>query len=124
MNPTTAMEISAEVSSIHAAAYERQREHVSTLLDEDLAMCVLRIALSPAERLLLSGEHGEAVSDQRQAFEQILSPTLRAAVERATGRAVAAFHSSTHLEHELTVLLFMFTPVAQSRSAGSHARRR
>jgi uncharacterized protein YbcI len=114
MNPTTAMDISAEVSSIHATAYERRREHVSTLLDEDLAMCVLRLALSPAERLLMSGEHGDAVSDQRQAFEKILSPTLRAAVERATSRAVAAFHSSTHLEHELTVFLFMFAPATQS----------
>ena len=112
MNPTTAMEISTEVSSIHAAAYERPHEHVSTLLDDDLALCVLRIALSPAEQFLISTEHTHAVSEQREAFEQILSPAMTAAVERATGRAVAAFHSSTHLNHQLTLLVFMFAPAA------------
>jgi hypothetical protein len=74
MHPTTAMEISAEVSGIHAAAYERPREHVSTLLDDDLALCLLRIALSPAERLLISTEHRDAVSEQREAFERTLPP--------------------------------------------------
>jgi uncharacterized protein YbcI len=114
MHATTAMEISAEVSSIHAAAYERPREHVSTLLDDDLALCVLRIALSPAERLLISNEQTHAVSEQREAFERTLSPAMTAAVERATGRVVAAFHSSTHLKHQLTLLIFMFAPAAHS----------
>jgi hypothetical protein len=46
---------------------------------------------------------------------------VRAAVERITDCTVAAFHSSTQPEHELTVLLFMFAPVARSpESAGWH----
>jgi hypothetical protein len=39
---------------------------------------------------------------------------MTAAVERATGRSVAAFHTNTHLGHELTLLIFMFAPAAHS----------
>jgi uncharacterized protein YbcI len=109
VSPTTAaLDISAEVAGIHAAAYERQYERVSTLLDEDLAMCVLRIELSPAEKVLISHRHREAVRDQRQAFEHTLAPALTAAVERATGRTVTTFHTNTLLDPDLTLLIFMF----------------
>jgi hypothetical protein len=37
---------------------------------------------------------------------------MTAVVERATGRAVAAFHSTIHLTHQLTLLIFMFAPAA------------
>ena len=108
MSPTTqALDISAEVAGIHAAAYEREHEQVSTLLDEDLAVCVVRIEPSPAEQLLVTNHHGDAVHDQRQAFEHTLAPAMTAAVERATGRAVTAFHTDTHLESNVTVLIFM-----------------
>ena len=81
---TAAQAISAEMAGIHAAAYERTSERASTLLDDDLAMCVLRSALTPAEVLLVSNGHGDAVHDQRQAFEHALAPAMRAAVERIT----------------------------------------
>jgi hypothetical protein len=63
-----------------------RREHVSTLLDEDLALCVLRIVLSPPERLLISGEHRDAVTDQRQAFEHFLSASC---APRSSGSPIA-----------------------------------
>ena len=100
--------ISAAVAGIHADAYERDHERISTLLDDDLAMCILRLELSPAEQLLMDRHHGDAVHEQRQAFEQTLAPAMTAAVERATGRTVTAFRTTTHLEPSLTLLVFMF----------------
>ena len=105
---TEAQAISAEVAGIHAAAYERQTERASTLLEDDLAMCVLHTALTPAEALLVADGHQDAVHDARQAFEHALAPTLRAAVERITARTVTSFLPTTHLAPSLTLLTFGF----------------
>ncbi|MGH2969325.1 MAG: Na-translocating system protein MpsC family protein [Solirubrobacteraceae bacterium] len=94
---------------MHAAAYECEDEPVGTVLDADVAICVLRIALSPAEALLIS-DHADAVHDQRQAFEHALAPSMSAAVERATGRTVTGFHTATHLTPSVTLLTFEFAP--------------
>ena len=111
MSPNTpAQSISAEVAGIHAAAYERESERASTLLEDDLAMCVLRAALTPAEELLVANGHRDAVHAQRQAFEHTLAPALRAAVERITARTVTSFLPTTHLNPSLTLLTFGFAP--------------
>ena len=111
MDPNTAAQaISAEVAGFHAAAYERESERASTLLEDDLAMCVLRSALTPAEALLVANGHRDAVHDQRQAFEYELAPALRAAVERITARTVTSFLPTTHLTPSLTLLTFGFAP--------------
>lgn len=114
MSPSAAaLDISAEVARIHAAAYERDhREHVSTLLDDDLVMCALRLELTHAETLLISHDHHDAVRDQRHAFELALAPTMSAAVERATGRTVSTFHTNTDLGPKLTLLIFILTAAA------------
>ena len=117
MSPSTAaQEISAEVAYIHAAAYERESERATTMLDDDLAMCVLRTALTPAEALLIDSGHLDSVHDQRQAFEQTLGPALRAAVERITARTVTSFLPTTHLGPGLTLLAFGFAPAASPSS--------
>lgn len=116
MSPSiAALDISAEVAGIHAAAYECDRqEHVSTLLDDDLVVCVLRFELSPAETLLVSHRHEDAVRDQRQFFEHTLAPAMSAAVERVTGRTVSTFHTSTDLDPRLTLLIFMLAPAREA----------
>ena len=100
--------ISAELAGIHASAYEREHERASTLLDDDLAMCVLRTELTQAETLLIDNGHQDSVRDQRQAFEHTLAPAMRAAVERITTRRVTSFLPTTHLAPSLTVLAFGF----------------
>lgn len=105
-----ARDISAEVARIHAVAYEREREPVRTILDEELATCVLRLELTRAEALLVDHGHDDAVRSQRNAFEHALAPTLSAAVERATGRTVTTVLSATQLAPSLTLLTFMFAP--------------
>ena len=113
MSPITAAQaISAEMAGIHADAYERASERATTLLDDDLAMCVLRSDLTAAEELLVASGHSDSVHDQRQAFEHALAPSLRAAVERITSRTVTSFLPTTHLVPSLTLLTFGFAPAA------------
>ena len=107
---SAAQAITAEVAGIHASAYERDSERASTLLDDDLVMCVLRTELTAAEELLVANGHRDAVHGQRQAFEHTLAPALRAAVERITARTVTSFLPTTHLEPSLTLLTFGFAP--------------
>ena len=107
-----ALDISAEVARIHAAADEHGFEPVKTTLDAEQAICTLRFVLSPAEQVLISHRYEDSVHDQREAFEQVLAPTLSAAVERATGRTVATFLTATHLRAGITLLIFMFAPAA------------
>lgn len=109
---TERLDISAEVARIHAAVYEREPEPVTTTLDDDVAVCVLRIALSPAEKLLILHRHHDAVHGQRQALEHALAPAMNAAVERATGRSVTAFLSETHFDPSITLLTFVFASAA------------
>lgn len=113
MSPITAAQaISAEMAGIHAVAYERGSERASTLLDDDMATCVLRSELTPAEELLVANGHRDSVRDQRQAFENALEPALRAAVERITSRTVTSFLPTTHITPSLTLLTFGFGPAA------------
>ena len=105
-----ALDISTEMAGIHSAAYEREREPVNTILDGDLAICLLRLELSRAEEVLVAHGHQDAVRSQRDAFEHVLAPTLSAVVERATGRTVTTFSSTTQLAPSLTLLSFTFAP--------------
>jgi uncharacterized protein YbcI len=107
-NATSA--ISDQVARIRAAADDRARERVITIVDDDVAICVLRIELSLAERVLVEQGRPHAVTARRAASEPALVPAMRAAVERTTGRAVATVVADTQLDPEITVLTFTFAP--------------
>jgi uncharacterized protein YbcI len=104
--------ISDQVARIRAAADDRARERVITIVDDDVAICVLRIELSLAERVLVEQGRPDAVTARRAAFEPALVPAMRAAVERTTGRAVATVVADTQLDPGITVLTFTFAPAA------------
>lgn len=113
---SAASEISAQVAGIRAAADDRACERVTTILDDDVALCVLRIELSLAERVLVDQGHRDAVTARRQAFEPALVPAMRAAVERTTGRRVATVVADTNLDHDITVLTFKFAMASAAAS--------
>ena len=79
-------------------------------VDGDLAICVLQLGLSRAVAVLVAHGHEDSVRDQRDAFEHALAPTLSAVVERAIGRTVTTFSSTTQLAPSLTLLTFTFVP--------------
>ena len=107
------------------AAYERGREPVRTILDEELALCVLRLELSGAEAVLVAHGHQQAVCSQRDAFEHALAPTLSAAVERATGRTVTTVLSTTQRRSHAHAADLPVRPPAATweRLSGRRARR-
>jgi hypothetical protein len=91
----------------------RQLEVVAQVAHDLVAPGVDQRALDDREAALQQAQHG-AVDQKRLGAHRTLSVEalvqphrrrgdLRAAVERATGRAMAAIYSSTHLEHEPAV---------------------
>jgi uncharacterized protein YbcI len=118
-----ASEISEQVAGIRAAADDRSRGPVTTILDDDDddddddAICVLRIELSLAERVLVDQGHSDAVTARRRALEPALVPAMRAAVERTTGRTVATVEADTHLHAAITVLTFTMAPPPAAASS-------
>jgi uncharacterized protein YbcI len=95
---SAASDISAQVAAIHGTTCEVARERVITIVDDDVAICVLRIELSLAERVLVEQGRPHAVTARRAASEPALVPAMRAAVERTTGRAVATVVADTQLD--------------------------
>jgi uncharacterized protein YbcI len=89
-------EISREILRIHEESYGKGAARSHTYLGEDYVIVVLDdLELLPNEEFLL--EHGEhdTVMQVRTQYQQAIQATFRAAIERATGRTVVGFASTT-----------------------------
>lgn len=105
--------IAAEILEVHAHSYGVGAGKVVTHFLEDLVMVWIDdIVLSLAERTLIDGGHTESVLRTRAAFQDAIKPTFVAIVERATGRRVSGFLSTTSLTEMCSVELFRLHPAA------------
>jgi uncharacterized protein YbcI len=107
-----ATEISGAITAIHRIAYGRHLNTVETVVGEGCVACVLRFDVSPAERAVIQAGDGAAVVRLYGATELSLEPSLRAAIERTTGRSVLAFQSTMSAEHSLIMETFVLVPVS------------
>lgn len=105
-----ASEISAAITAIHFAAYERRLSSVETVIGDGCVASVLRFEVPAAEQRVIEAGDGAAVVRLYDATELSLEPSLRAAVERTTGRTVIAFQSSMSPQHGLILEAFVLAP--------------
>jgi len=89
-------EISKEILRIHEESYGAGAEQAYTYLGGDFVIVVLdNPELLPNEKFLIeSGKH-ETVAQVRTQYQMAIQTTFRAAIERATGRNVIGFASTT-----------------------------
>jgi len=99
--------ISAAITSIHRASYQRELSSVATVVGDECVASVLRFEVEPAEQLVIEAGGDDAVMRLYDATEHSLEASLRAAVERTTGRTVIAFQSSMNPRHGLIVEAFV-----------------
>lgn len=105
-------QIADEMLQVHQKAYGTGAEKVTTHIAEDVVMVWLdQLEFSIAERTLLEGGRTETVMRTRSAFQEAIEPTFTAIVERATGRQVADFLSTTSLDLRCSVEIFRLQPV-------------
>jgi uncharacterized protein YbcI len=107
-----AIEISAAVTAIHRTAYGQDLSSVETVVGDGCVACVLRFQVSAAERFVIQAGDGAAVGRLYDATELSLEPSLRAAIERTTGRSVLAFQTSMSPEHGLILEAFVLVPLS------------
>jgi len=92
-------QISRELLAIHHESYGRSAERARAyVLDDTVIVLIDGLELLPNEEFLISSGNQDAVFNLRTQCQEAIGPTLRAAVERATGRRVIGFASHISLE--------------------------
>jgi uncharacterized protein YbcI len=92
-------EVSREILRIHEESYGKGAGEAKAFVGEDFVVVVLDdLELLPNEKFLL--EHGkhETVVQVRHQYQQAIQASFRAAIERATGRTVMGFASTTSID--------------------------
>jgi uncharacterized protein YbcI len=91
--------ISREILRIHEESYGKGAGEAHTFVGNGFVVVVLDdLELLPNEKFLV--EHGkyETVLQVRTQYQHAIQASFRAAIERATGRAVTAFASTTSMD--------------------------
>jgi uncharacterized protein YbcI len=92
-------EIAREVLRIYEESYGTGAERAQTLVSDNWVIVVLdRLELLPNEKFLVDNGKQETVLQVRTQYEHAIRSSFSAAVERATGRTVIGFASTTSVE--------------------------
>jgi uncharacterized protein YbcI len=81
-----------------------------TYVMDDLVVCVMRGGFSRVEQTLLEGGRGDAVSQQRMQFQDVMRERFVAVVENATGRRVIGFMAGSQQEPDMICEVFVLAP--------------
>ncbi len=84
-----------------------------TTLGRDLVVCVMGAALTKGEQSLVRHGKRETVIETRRAFQETMRADAIRVVEDLTGRDVAAFLSTNHLDPDLAVEIFVLRRLAE-----------
>lgn len=117
MVQTAIEEITREISRVHDEAYGGGLSDVKVVLDGDLVLVVMNVELTRAEQTLSDAGNDDSVRRTRELFQEVIAPTFKAIVERATGRTVDSFASRmVMVEQPWSAEVFRLAP--QSRDRG------
>src|SRR3954463_2438077 len=106
-----AIEISAAVTAIHRTAYGQDLSSVETVVGDGCVAFVGPLLGHAAGAPVIQAGDGATVGRLYDATELSLEPSLRAAIERTTGRSVLAFQTSMSPEHALILEAFVLVPL-------------
>ena len=81
-----------------------------TYYHDDLVVCVLRGGFTRVEQTLLDGHRGNAVIEQRMAFQEVMRSRFEAVVQHATQRPVIGFMSGNQQEPDMICEVFVLSP--------------
>lgn len=105
-------ELARELLAVHEDSYGTTAESVRVhVLDDDVVVFLDGIELQRNEEFLIEKGRADLVLATRSGFQQSIETTFRAVVERATGRTVTAFLSSTSLDPPFCVETFRLAPL-------------
>lgn len=99
--------ISDGIVALFKEHYGRGPDRAKTYYHDDLVVCLLRGGFTRVEQTLVDGGRGDAVIEQRMAFQDLMRPQFRRVVEEATGRRVVGFMSGNHQGPDLISEVFV-----------------
>jgi uncharacterized protein YbcI len=92
-------EIAREILRIYEESYGNGAGAAHAIVTEGWVTVILDdLELLPNERFLVENGKGETVMQVRTQYQHAIRATFQAAIERATGRSVVGFASTTSLE--------------------------
>lgn len=80
-----------------------------TYYNDDLVVCVLRGGFTRVEQTLLDGQRGNAVIQQRMAFQEVMRERFEGVIRAATGRRVIGFMSGNQQDPDLICEVFVLS---------------
>jgi uncharacterized protein YbcI len=104
-------EISRSFVALYKEAYGKGPTKARTHISGDLVVCLLEGGFQRAEKTLRDAGRGDAVSDQREALQDVLRKRFVEIVEEHTGRKVSTFISGVDLESEMNAEVFVLEAV-------------
>jgi uncharacterized protein YbcI len=92
-------EISRGILRIHEESYGKGAAKAHTYIGDDFVIVVLDdLELLPNEKFLVDHGKQETVVQVRTQYQHAIQASFRAAIERATGRTVVGFASTTSMD--------------------------
>jgi uncharacterized protein YbcI len=104
-------DISRALVRLYKESYGKGPTKARTYISGDLIVCLLEGGFVRAERTLRDAGRGDAVSDQREALQEVLRARFVGTIEELTGRKVSTFISGVDLETETNAELFVLEPL-------------
>jgi uncharacterized protein YbcI len=101
------LRISRGMTALWKQYYGRGPRHVRTYLMQDVVLVVMRGGFNKVEETLLDEGRGDAVEQQRAAFQRVMDDRFRSVIEDATGRTVQAFMSANHQAPDVMAEIFI-----------------
>jgi uncharacterized protein YbcI len=99
--------LAEELLRLHEDAYGKGAAEAKVVANGNTIVAILDgIELQKSEEFLIGAGHGDTVVQNRTLFQQAIETSFRAAVERATGRRVVSFASTTKLDPNYSVEIF------------------
>lgn len=115
-----------QLTDISNAAVALHREHfgrgpgaAKTHIVDNLVVCVLTDIFTPLERTLLEAGQEERVRETRAIHHAATEDIYRARMEAVLGRPVAAHMSTTHVDPDVAVDIFVIGGGAYPTSDGN-----
>lgn len=90
-----------------------------TTIGTDLIVCVMGNALTAGEKSLVHNGRPDAVLSIRRAYQETIEQEAISVVEELSGRRVAAFMSTNHIDPDLAVEIFVLDGVDDREPDGT-----
>lgn len=105
--PSLSARISNRMVQLQKEFFGKGPTKAKTYIVDDLIVVVLQGGFTAVEKTLLAEGRGDAVTQQRSTFQEVMQDRFTEAISELTDRTVAAYLSATHESRELSVETFL-----------------